>query len=482
MSETAMNYLTRLRNVQTMSGTYAMHIQNQNGTWKILPQIGISIKPYDILRVFPDSRWVLVRKRGNRLQKQENLEKPTLYLIDMINDCLLAVAENGIGRVRYDENSGTIYINTLSTNRKIQTRTWAVKDEEWAVTDVIPETALPIQIDGPSIAPIETIEFQQPKGHEKLQWHEMKPNTLKNYYYDLRQNLPPELNQTLAKVFPKNYDPITQTFIGLKNKGKSQTPGTRKPLNEMSDKALYSYYYRLKSCKCDIPDDLSKLLQEKFKSFDPANGFVQTKYIERVDDINFIRSAKDDVLMRLYKSLKRTDSIPEKFNKELAKRFDNYDPEKMEFRAKEKPTKNLSFQHFISRPKEFNMPVLTLSKKLLRTSPAGQHYDVFVNGVMILHDHINTEINVCLDGQYACIFGITLNAADIPEKPIYQIFDHNVQPKTFPHLVQYTNQQIYIKRIFETKNHLQLEISNQTQIILNRRQDIIRRYALEMEK
>lgn len=113
---------------------------------------------------------------------------------------------------------------------------------------------------------------------------------------------------------------------------------------------------------------------------------------------------------------------------------------------------------------------LQISVNPTRMSLDGTYSDITVNGKRILHDHIDTTVQLFLGGTVLGIHGIVTDNPDLPTKPMWQVFDTELRPRTFSQRHMFTKKQVYIEKIRPMgEDKIILEVSNKMRIILEKR-------------
>ncbi len=93
---------------------------------------------------------------------------------------------------------------------------------------------------------------------------------------------------------------------------------------------------------------------------------------------------------------------------------------------------------------------------------------VLVNGKPILKNHVNTELHSFLDGALLGVYGIVTTDRNLPKKPLWIIFNTNLEPNRFVVKDKYSGYDVYIKSVKEEQTQLRAEISNRATLFLER--------------
>lgn len=116
----------------------------------------------------------------------------------------------------------------------------------------------------------------------------------------------------------------------------------------------------------------------------------------------------------------------------------------------------------VSEPRQ----ILKATLKPIKTTLEGTYYDVYVNGTRILKKHFGTHIETFLDGTVLAVHGIDTQNQSLPRSPLWQVFNTDLQPRTFTQKNLFTNTSIYIKNITQSANQINLHLSNKVVMIL----------------
>lgn len=274
------------------------------------------------------------------------------------------------------------------------------------------------------------------------------------YYTSHNLEIPDELNQELARRFPR-YNPTTKQF--------TKTDYTKSP-----DNSLRNLYYYSKSHGKPIKPELNKELARRFPNYNPATHTfnpIVTKKVEEAPTIVKTPSVpaqiSDEELINQYDRLKQAfRPIGVALNAQLTERFPGkYDPITQTFTNKPKKEEPKPVQPV--KPVDLHV---TLKQRKMTLQDA--YYDVIVNGKTVLSNHVNTELRTFLDGTVLAVQGIVMNDPAYPQKPIWLIFDTKLQPNRFVSRDKFSGYRTYINALQETSNDLRAICSNKSTVIL----------------
>lgn len=139
------------------------------------------------------------------------------------------------------------------------------------------------------------------------------------------------------------------------------------------------------------------------------------------------------------------------------------EPKKQEPVAKPTPTP-------APAPKPVSNPDLVVTKQLTKMTLGAAFYDVYVNGKRILQNHIDTEIELFLDGTVLGVFGRVTDIDNFPDIPSWQVYDTNLRRRDFSYVSTFSKKSVFIKSIRQINDtQLVLNISNKMQVILDKK-------------
>ncbi len=111
--------------------------------------------------------------------------------------------------------------------------------------------------------------------------------------------------------------------------------------------------------------------------------------------------------------------------------------------------------------------VLSVTVKQVKMTLDGTYNDVFVNGNLILKNHLNTRIATFMDGTILGVYGIVTTDSKLPTRPLWQIYDPDLRARTFGRPMMYSQTHTYICDVMENTDNLRLMLSNRSSILLN---------------
>ncbi|MCM1295099.1 MAG: hypothetical protein NC311_06120 [Muribaculaceae bacterium] len=311
----------------------------------------------------------------------------------------------------------------------------------------------------------------------------------------------PELNEILAARFA-GYDTAQQKFTGRggKRKSKSTAPvtpieKTQKDINwvSKSNATLRTMYAYRKKRGLIIEPELNTALAARFPGYDAiqqkftGRGGKRKVKAKKVRIINW--AEKTDVILR--KAFKHRQNIPngidDALNAELARRFPSeYDPATRKFVKQQKShdvTTKDTQKSAIPTVVRTNAPVtksqsvastttakpsqLSVTLKPVKQSLDATFYNVYVNEQLILRNHANTELKLLGDGTLLAVHGIVTDNKNLPQRPLYLIYDTNLVPNRWAGRDKIAGYDIYAKYITTTSDGVNVMLSNKCTIILN---------------
>jgi len=362
----------------------------------------------------------------------------------------------------------------------------------------------------------DTTASRTAKRNRVTDWTKSSDNALRQAHSKRRRSgmaIEPELNAELARRF-HGYDTATQTFIGHKPPKGTVHPGIaamaavhKKPMTEWADITLKNAYYEALR-KGDISAELNAELKRRFPEYDATTQKFVRKNAKSPKTLTWKKSLadlSDYTIKNMYYKL-RDNGIPPKLNEELARRFPSYDKKTRAFvklqrgehiasaaeieeiehqqalaaarqRAEELAKKAAQRRADIAPAKTTSPQVtyiddgdLIVTTKCLRISQDGPHYDVFVNGKRILHNHIGTKLQTFLNGTVLGVYGCVKDIPNFPDNPSWQVYDTKMSRRTFTQVHPYTKKSVYIKDIKAVgEKQIKLEVSNKMLVLLDQR-------------
>ncbi|MDE6250562.1 MAG: hypothetical protein K2M34_02925 [Alphaproteobacteria bacterium] len=211
----------------------------------------------------------------------------------------------------------------------------------------------------------------------------------------------------------------------------------------------------------------------------PAATIAQPGKPERI--INWDEKS-DAILWKAYEHRKKT-GIDDKLNAALAKRFPGeYDPvarkriKKVKLHdfatkhAKESATAATMAQRRAVAPVKKEAPVekpteLSVKLQLVRQTLDAAYYNVYVNGRKILINHANTELKLFADGTILGIHGIVTNDRNLPQRPLWLIYDTNLVQRQFPGRSKITKYNTYATNVAATPTGVSITLNTADNLV-----------------
>ena len=111
--------------------------------------------------------------------------------------------------------------------------------------------------------------------------------------------------------------------------------------------------------------------------------------------------------------------------------------------------------------------VLSVTVEPVKRTLDGTYNNVYVNGQLILKGNINTEVVTFLDGTILGVHGIVTNDQKMPSRPVWQVFNPDLQARTFAQMNMYSQTRVYIANVSESPNGLRLGLSNNSSVVID---------------
>jgi len=316
-------------------------------------------------------------------------------------------------------------------------------------------------------------------------------------------------NPNMAKIIkqllsdPRVVDVITQALIDILSKeakeeqqvktitvAKPVTPKPKKVIDwsKSSKAALRGAYAYRKKHTLEIEPELNAILAARFPGYDAEQKIFTGRGGRRKSGTNIapkkVRiinwSEKSDAILRKAHKhrVKTANGIDDALNAELARRFPG------EYDA--------TTRTFIKKPKTHNFVTKNVKKSAIATLPPAKtttqtekpaqfsvtlepvkltldatYNNVYVNGQLILRNHANTELKIFGDGTLLGVYGIVTTDKDLPQRPLWILYDTNLIPNKWTGRDKWSGYSVYIKYIAPTSNGISLTLSNRCMILLD---------------
>lgn len=277
-------------------------------------------------------------------------------------------------------------------------------------------------------------------------------------------------------------------------------PKPQKQINwsEKSEVTLRAAYAYRKKKGIAIEPELNTELAARFPGYDATKqiftGRVKKEKAKKVRIINWAKKS-DDILRKAYKHRQKT-GIDDALNAELARRFPTeYDASTRTF-VKQQTVHNFTTKGvqkstaatMVRRPVQATTPVatqktveqpttLTVTTKLVKQSLDSAFYDVYVNGKKILRNHANTELKLFGDGTLLGIYGIVTTGQNLPQRPLWLIYETNLVQKKFSGHDKITKYDIYAKSVYDTPTGVNITLSTTGNLTLLLETEKLKRLA-----
>lgn len=333
------------------------------------------------------------------------------------------------------------------------------------------------------------------------------------------QSATPQLTQIIKQLIsdPRVINVVTQVLVEIlsetSNNNVAEKPAAKQPVPvapqkeqkqidwaSKSNAALRAAYAYRKKTGNPIEPELSAELAKRFPGYDAEKqiftGRVKKEKTKKVRIINWAEKS-DDVLRKAYKHRSKTpDGIDDALNAELAQRFpDEYDPVARKFIKKTKShnftTKNtpkstattvvrhpVQATPTVAKTKPVEQPTtLTVTTKLVKQSLDSAFYDVYVNGKKILRNHANTQLKLFGDGTLLGVYGIVTTGQNLPQRPLWVLYETNLVQKKFSGRDKITKYDIYAKSVYDTPTGVNITLSTTGNLTLLLETEKLKRMA-----
>ena len=519
-----------LQNTQTSGGNYKLIFIDAAGNKTQVKKIGYSIKPFEFITDFPGTNYIAVKKyikyqkeliigrlylvnkkTGKIPSVMVNGTKQIKY-IPQTHDLFFAPimpAGKEIESYNWQMSPGTAPSQTINIPynqcQRIQSATTGTPIAIITIEKKAPEKSSAAQI--ATVAVIvekpkkkrerpKTVKSKQTRRTKKraTNWRKSTDKTLRLMYYYYRKkgkNIPKGLNKELGRRFA-GYDTVTQTF-GHKNirekatmestvaaaTKRSASTTKRTDFSQSSDtqlRSLHNYYHKQNR---QIPDALNAELKRRFARYDaatqtfghkPAKAVVATKTSVASKPAH---SANETTIVSI--SVKpQLDVVDRKQN--AATKIERPAPSPIA-KTTQPPPIPQTIKPAVVTPAAAPAPVvrpqskaptqLSVTLKPVKETLDGIYNDVYVNGTRILRNHVDTEIKTFLDGTILGIHGIVTTDANLPQRPIWMIFDTNLTANKWIGKDKFSGYSVYVSKLSEHPDMLRLYASNRVQILLD---------------
>lgn len=257
-----------------------------------------------------------------------------------------------------------------------------------------------------------------------------------------------------------------------------------------------TYAYRIKR-DIEFTPAFQAILTDRFPTYNPeqkkftgrggkrkqnTQPVAQTAKSKKKERIINWDEKPDAILWKAYEHRKHT-GIDDKLNDTMARRFpDEYDPvarkriKKVKLhdfatkRPKESASVPTAAQRHAMAPVKKETPVekptrLSVRLKLVKQSLNDAYYNVYVNGTRILLNHANTTVHLFADGTILGIHGIVTNNRNLPQRPLWLLYDTNLVQKQFPGRNKITKHNIYAKSVSATSTGVSITLSTDDNLV-----------------
>ncbi len=236
----------------------------------------------------------------------------------------------------------------------------------------------------------------------------------------------------------------------------------------------------------DILSQESNLVSQSEKITTPNAATQSVKQAKEID-----WNAKSDNTLRVMYAYRKKRGMPiePELHETLVARFPGYDAEQKIFTGRggrkksntaktanipqeSKPTRHIKKSAVATLPPAkadvVEKPThLTVTLKPIKQSLEATYNNVYVNGQLILRNHANTELKLFGDGTLLGVYGIVTNDKDLPQRPLWIIYNTNLVANKWAGHDKYSGYSIYVKQILPTSTGINLTLSDKRIILLD---------------
>lgn len=98
----------------------------------------------------------------------------------------------------------------------------------------------------------------------------------------------------------------------------------------------------------------------------------------------------------------------------------------------------------------------------------GPYNNVYINGKKVLSNHFNTQLELLIDGTLLGIHGIVTDDKNLPQSPIWLVYDTSAHLRISQHIQKFSGYQVHAKKITERPDGLHMDLSNRSTATLKR--------------
>jgi len=98
----------------------------------------------------------------------------------------------------------------------------------------------------------------------------------------------------------------------------------------------------------------------------------------------------------------------------------------------------------------------------------GTYNNVYINGKKVLSNHFDTQLELLIDGTLLGIHGIVTDDKNLPQSPIWLIYDTSAHLRISQHMQKFSGYQVHAKKISERPDGLRMDLSNRSTATLKR--------------
>ncbi len=122
----------------------------------------------------------------------------------------------------------------------------------------------------------------------------------------------------------------------------------------------------------------------------------------------------------------------------------------------------------------------------IKSNLMGTYNNVYINGQKVLTNHFGTRIKLLQDGALLGVYGIVTNNSELPQSPIWMIYDTSIRSRITLGTQKFSGYQIHAKNIIDTAEGLRIDLSNRSIALLKHdrilNQAKNKRFVLQTEK
>lgn len=301
-----------------LPGKYALFFTSPAGKTQMVPVLGYSQKPFEVVCIYPETKWMAVRK----YHESRGRVTPRLYLVNCETGQVAPRMEYGTAKIRYLASQKAFYYDSYSNLGRVGNYSWClVKGTVIQVINVptgcqelLPTKCAPVVCITPSEDEIAPAPVQKDKVDQAIR--DLIIKFVHEYNYG---GVSDKTHQQMMVHFKDKYDAQNRRLLCEVNEIISDK--RFKPLSELKTDVIRQRFYKQRNINAVTPEVRAEMVLRYGDQFDPATDTFVDKRVKGV------QNSKDASVRSKYFNEKRAGGVSDEVNEEMARRYpDSYDP------------------------------------------------------------------------------------------------------------------------------------------------------------